>query len=482
MNGHDTIVIGLGATGFSCVKHLCGGGDTGEQVYALDTRSSPPFVDAVRERYPEVEILSVADFGRAVGTAGRVIVSPGVSLDHCLVRQARAAGLALTSDIELFLEAAGAPVVGITGTNGKSTVTALASELLAAGGLSAPAGGNLGTPVLDLLADGVDAYVLELSSFQLERIAAPSLTVAAILNVTADHQDRYPDLKAYAAAKQRIYAGAKCAVYNADDPLTAPPADFQGRTIALNRDPSWRVDDDLVIAGARVAVADMALKGRHNHFNALAAAAIAHQLTEVPVATTHRALKRALAGGLPHRAASVAEVGGVAFIDDSKATNVGAVVAALEGFGTGDGNIVLIAGGDAKGASFEALRSAVARHVSHLVLIGRDAETLERGLAGCAPVLRAEGMRHAVQLAGRHAREGQSVLLSPACASFDMYDSYEARGEDFAAAVSEWAARDRSESAGRGALSGGARGAGPSQKGALGGGARGAGPSHDEAS
>ena len=462
MNGDDTIVIGLGATGFSCVKHLCGGGDTEERVYALDTRSSPPFADAVRNRFPEVELLSLGDFARALRTARRVVVSPGVPLDHCLVRQARAAGLALTSDIELFLEVACAPVVGITGTNGKSTVTALASELLTAGGLSAPAGGNLGTPALDLLADGVDAYVLELSSFQLERIAAPGLTVAAILNVTADHQDRYPDLKAYAAAKQRIYGGAKCAVYNADDPLTAPAADFQGRTIALNQNPAWRLDADLVIAGARVPVADIALKGRHNHFNALAAAAIAHQLTEAPIATTRGALKRALAGGLPHRAASVAEVDGVAFIDDSKATNVGAVVAALEGFGTGDGNIVLIAGGDAKGASFETLRQAVARHVSHLVVIGRDADALERGLAGCAPVLRAEGMRHAVQLAGHHAREGQSVLLSPACASFDMYESYEARGEDFAAAVSEWAARERSQSAGSGALSRGARGASPS--------------------
>ena len=447
MNGHGTIVIGLGATGFSCVKHLCADRDDPERVLALDTRPSPPFADAVRSGFPEVELLSLGDFSRALRSAGRVVVSPGIPLDHCLVREARAAGLALTSDIELFLEAAGAPVVGITGTNGKSTVTALASELLTASGLLAPAGGNLGTPALDLLADGVDAYVLELSSFQLERLAPPGLAVAAILNVTVDHQDRYPDLEAYAAAKRRIYAGAECAVYNADDPRTVPAADFPGRTIALNQDPSWCLDDDLVIAGARVPVADIALKGRHNHFNALAAAAIAHQLSEMPLATTRGALRRALAGGLPHRAAPVAEVGGVAFIDDSKATNVGAVVAALEGFGTGGRNLVLIAGGDAKGASFEALRPAVARHVSHLVVIGRDAEAVERGLAGCAPVLRAQGMRHAVRLAGAHARKGQSVLLSPACASFDMYDSYEARGRDFAAAVREWAARDLSESA-----------------------------------
>ena len=447
MNGQGTIVIGLGATGFSCVAHLCGGGGAEERVFAMDTRPSPPFADAVRSRFPDVEILSPGSFARAFSTARRVVVSPGIPLDHCLVRQARDAGLALSSDIELFLEAADAPVVGITGTNGKSTVTALASELLAASGLQAPAGGNLGPPALDLLADGVDAYVLELSSFQLERIDEPGLDVAAILNVTPDHQDRYHDLRTYAAAKRRIYAGAKCAVYNAEDPLTVPAVDFPGRRIALNQDPSWRLDGDLVICGRRVPVADIALKGRHNHFNALAAAAIAHQLTQPPLATMRDALRRALAGGLPHRSALVAEIGGVAFIDDSKATNVGAVVAALEGFGTGQRNIVLIAGGDAKGASFEALRPAVERHVSHLVVIGRDAGAVEAGLAGCAPVLRAEGMRHAVQLAGEHAREGQTVLLSPACASFDMYPSYEARGEDFADAVRERSARGRSESA-----------------------------------
>ena len=321
-------------------------------------------------------------------------------------------------------------------------MTALASELLAASGLVAPAGGNLGTPALDLLADGVDVYVLELSSFQLERVDKPGLQVAAVLNVTSDHQDRYSDMFAYAAAKRRIYAGADCAVYNADDPLTVPDADFQGRALALNQDPSWRIDDDdLVIAGARVPVADIALKGRHNHFNALAAAAIAHQVNASPLATTRGVLRRALAGGLPHRSALVAEVGGVTFIDDSKATNVGAVVAALDGFGTGDRNIVLIAGGDAKGASFENLKPAVTRHVSHLVVIGRDAPAVERGLADCAPVLRAGSMRQAVRLAAEHAGAGQTVLLSPACASFDMYRSFEARGEDFAAAVREWSAR-----------------------------------------
>lgn len=440
MSGRGTIVIGLGVSGYSCVRHLCGGAADPGRVFAVDTRPSPPYADTVRRRFPDVQMLAPRDYGQALAHAERVVVSPGIRLDHCLVRQARASGLGVTSDIELFLEAASAPVVGITGTNGKSTVTALVGELLAAAGLQAPTGGNLGRPALDLLADDVDAYVLELSSFQLERLDAPGLAAAAILNITPDHQDRYRDFWAYAEAKRRIYRGARCAVYNADDPLTFPDPGFAGRMIALNQDPAWRIDGDLVVAGARLPVADIALKGGHNHFNALAAAAIAGQLAEVPIGTVRGVLQRALGGGLPHRSAAVAKVAGVTFIDDSKATNVGATVAALDGLGAGWRNIVLIAGGDAKGASFEALSVAVGRHVSHVVLIGRDAEILARGLAGAAPWSRASDMPSAVRLAAQHAGDGQTVLLSPACASFDMYESYEARGRDFVRAVRDWSA------------------------------------------
>ena len=442
MSKPATIVLGLGVSGFSCVRYLCAPGahasEPRQRVLAIDTRPEPPFLGAVRSAYPEVEILAAGELPSALALAGRVVVSPGVALDHCLVRMAKAAGVTVSSDIELFLAAANAPVVGITGTNGKSTVTALVSELLGARGLTAPAGGNLGTPALDLLADGVDAYVLELSSFQLERLDTPSLDVAAILNITIDHQDRYPNAAAYAAAKRRIYRGAASAVYNANDSATVPSAGFKGRRIALNADRFWRVDDaDLVIAGQRLGLADIALQGRHNHFNALAAAAIAYQIAPASLETARGALRQALGGGLPHRSAVVTKAGGVAFINDSKATNVGATLAALEGFGTGERNIVLIAGGDAKGASFEALAPAVVRHVSHVVLIGRDAGLVEVAFAGCAAILRAVDMREAVRLAIGHARAGQTVLLSPACASFDRYANYQARGDDFAACVKE---------------------------------------------
>ena len=432
MSGRATIVLGLGATGYSCVRHLAGR----DRLLAFDTRERAPYRDAVATRYPMVELPPLGDWERAVGDAGRVVVSPGIAMDHELVRAAVAAGVETTSDIEIFLGAAERPVVGITGTNGKSTVTRLVADLLAANGLTAPAGGNLGTPALDLLGAEADAYVLELSSFQLERLDAPGLAAACLLNVTPDHLDRYPDFDAYVAAKQRIFAGAGCAICNGEDDRTAPPPDFDGERIVLNGDPQWRLDGADLIAGSRRLATDaLALQGKHNHFNALAAAAVASRLCDLDTLAP-----LADAAGLPHRALPVASIGGVAYINDSKATNVGATQAALGGLG-GCRDIVLIAGGDAKGAAFDALAPAVAKHVAQLVLVGRDAKALGEALGGSAPIACARDMRHAVAIAAETARPGQTVLLSPACASFDMYKDYRQRGADFEAAVRALEAR-----------------------------------------
>lgn len=448
-----TAVIGLGATGRSVIRHL----DGRERLLAIDTRAKPPFLDAVRADHPDVEVLAPRDWSRALAVADRVVVSPGVPLDHCLARGAAAAGLPLTSDIALFLEAAqGKPVLGVTGTNGKSTVVALLGELLAGAGLRAGVGGNLGTPALDLLAADRDVYVLELSSFQLERLERPELAVAALLNVSADHGDRHADLDAYAAAKRRIFAGAANVVFNADDPRTSPGRDWPaghsrkdaGRAIALNGDAGWRLDDEaLVVDGKRLATRELALAGRHNHFNVLAAAAVARlagvevaRLAGVEVGRLHRVLTTFR--GLPHRTQPVATVDGVTFVNDSKATNVGACVAALEGLGDGERNIALIAGGDGKGASFADLAAAVRRHVSCAVLIGRDAGRIEQALRGHARTTRAVDMADAVRSARAAAGRGGIVLLSPACASFDMYANFEARGEAFATAVRQLAAEE----------------------------------------
>ena len=425
MTEPTTLILGLGLTGYSCIRHLAGR----ERLLAFDTREAPPFLGTVLSEYPDVDIVDAAGWPDALDEARRVVVSPGVAMDHEVVVSAKAENVAVTSDIELFLSAARRPVVGVTGTNGKSTVATLVGKLFAAGGRNVGVGGNLGTPALDLLGEDMDGYVLELSSFQLERLDRPRLAVGAVLNVSADHLDRYPDLASYAAAKRRIFRGAQRAVYNADDPLTRP--DEAVPAIALNGDPAWCLDDDeLVIGGRRVKAESLALSGRHNQYNALAAAAIVHQVAvEADIG--------ALVGfrGLPHRSHLVAEVDGVSYVDDSKATNVGACLAALDGFGTGARNLVLIAGGDAKGASFDALREAVRRHVSRLVLMGRDADKIESALGDIVPAVRVDDMSEAVAVAHDAAHAGDTVLLSPACASFDMYTDFSERGEDFAAEV-----------------------------------------------
>ena len=427
MSERATIVLGLGATGRSCIRHLA----ERERVLVFDTRPAPPGLDALRRDFPAVEVLAPSAWPAALREATRVVASPGIALDHCLLQAARAASVSVTSDIELFLAEAKAPVIGITGTNGKSTVTTLVGRLLAADGRNAGVGGNLGRPALNLLAEERDVYVLELSSFQLERLTRPALAVAAVLNVSADHMDRHTDLDAYAACKRRIYDGAGRAVFNADDPRTTPPGDLGA--IGVNGDSDWRLDGDaLVLNGRSSPTAEFALQGRHNHFNILAAAAIAHQ---AGVDVAHRLNALTTFAGLPHRGQRIAAIDSVAYIDDSKATNVGACLAALEGFGNGARNIVLIAGGDAKGASFASLKDAVARHVSQLVLLGRDADLLATALGEETRICRARTMRDAVRLARAAAHSGDIVLLAPACASFDMYANFEERGDAFAAQV-----------------------------------------------
>ncbi|MCY3818361.1 MAG: UDP-N-acetylmuramoyl-L-alanine--D-glutamate ligase [Gammaproteobacteria bacterium] len=467
MTGQRTLIIGLGATGYSCLKSLHGR----VPVAVCDTRANPPYLDVARTEFADTALLEPAavnfdDFDRAV-------ISPGIGLDHCLARRARDADLEILGDIDLFLDLAKAPVIAITGTNGKSTVASMVGKLLDCGSGRVRVGGNLGVPALDLLdphgstppateampalphasavgeappaegsllrgaspsrspAEGsqTDWYVLELSSFQLERMGAGAFDIAAVLNISADHLDRHGSFDAYVRAKRRVYLGCRAAVYDGSDPHTRPPLEIPA--IALNGCPNWRVaGDEVIIDGAAFPLSAFQLGGRHNAYNVLAACAIASL-------TGSGAGPRRLFDfpGLPHRSAFVGSVGSVRCIDDSKATNVGACVAALTGFGGEDRDIVLIAGGDGKNASFEPLKDPVARHARHVVLIGRDAPRIEAALAGIVPVSRASDMDRAVAKALAAARGRGTILLSPACASFDMFDSFEARGDAFRAAV-----------------------------------------------
>ncbi len=423
MSGDRTLIIGLGATGYSCLKHLHGR----VPVAVCDTRENPPYGAAARTGFADVEVLDPAavefsDFDRAV-------ISPGMGLDHCLARAAREAGLEILGDIDLFLERAVAPVIAITGTNGKSTVASMVGQLLDQPPNEVRVGGNLGVPALDLLDSTVDWYVLELSSFQLERMGSGTFDIGAVLNVSADHLDRHLSFEDYRQAKRRVYRGCRAAVHNGLDSNTRPPPDVPA--IALNENPDWRVaGDELIIDGASFPLSSFQLRGRHNAFNVVAACAIA-SLTGGEVRPEHLFDFR----GLPHRSAFVGKVGSVRCIDDSKATNVGACSAALAGFGEEGRDVVLIAGGDGKNASFEPLKRPVARYAKHVVLIGRDAPRIEAALDGVVPVSRASDMDRAVAKALAAARGRGIVLLSPACASFDMFDDFEARGDAFAAAV-----------------------------------------------
>jgi len=432
-----TVVIGLGRTGLSAACHLR---EAGHDVLVMDSRAEPPARAELERTAPDVEVHAGGFEVALLRDATELVVSPGVSLNVSIVQAARARGIPVLGDIELFARAACAPVIGVTGSNGKSTVTTLVARMLEAGGARVQAGGNLGVPALDLLRAPVpDWYVLELSSFQLERTQSLRTRAAVVLNVSADHLDRHADMDEYAAAKGGIYRNCDVAVVNADDAVAArlaagnqrrieftlgsPPADGFGLIESASAAQLARGDEPLMPAS------DLRLAGRHNVANALAALALC-AAAGVPLAGTLDALRSFT--GLPHRMQLVAESRGVRWIDDSKGTNVGATVAAVRGL---EGSFVLIAGGLGKGADFTPLAAALHRRARAVVLIGADAPSIAAALEGRCRIERATSMEDAVRRAAALAEPGDAVLLSPACASQDMFVDYADRGDQFARAA-----------------------------------------------
>ncbi|MEM8766932.1 MAG: UDP-N-acetylmuramoyl-L-alanine--D-glutamate ligase [Pseudomonadota bacterium] len=447
MNGpQEQIIVGLGVTGLSCVRYLASQMDPGE-LRVVDSRSAPPGLAALQADFPEVR-CDLAAVSVDYRQAARVVLSPGVALDDPLLA-GLPAEVPVVSDIDLFCEAAAAPILAVTGTNGKSTVTSLVGHLLTAAGRKAVAGGNLGEPALDLLDLEAEVYVLELSSFQLERTSAHHFLAATILNLTEDHLDRHGDMAAYLAAKQRIYRDCELAVVHRGESATYPPAavpftSFGGDAPVSASD--WGVRQEAgerwLVRGLEPVLPTRALPiaGTHNELNVLAAMAMAAAAGAEPEALARGAESYQ---GLPHRCERVRERQGVAYVNDSKATNVGATEAALAGLGAtleGDGRIVLIAGGDGKGADFRPLQELVRRHVRALVLLGRDAPALAAALGSAAVTHAVADLDEAVATAAELAGPGDLVLLSPACASLDMYPNFAARGEHFTRAVEALAA------------------------------------------
>lgn len=437
-----TLIIGLGKTGLSCARYLAA---RGIEVAVADDRSEPPGLAALREELPDVAVFLGEYPQHAIQRAQLLVVSPGVSLRHPALTAAAARGQEIIGDIELFAravrgQATPVPVVAITGANGKSTVTSLLGQMAQAAGRDVRVGGNLGTPALELLAgDRPELYVLELSSFQLESTCSLNAAAATVLNLTPDHMDRYRSLDEYSAAKQRVFRGDGVMVLNADDAsvnaMALPERRVRRFTLATPATGEYGVrqhgGQDWLACGEEtlLPVSSLRIPGRHNVANALAALALgaAVNLPMAAMLTTLRAYT-----GLPHRTQWVAQRDGVTWYNDSKGTNVGATLAALSGM---PGQVVLIAGGEGKDADFSPLRAVAAAKARAIVLIGRDAALMEAALAGAAPIYHAASMEAAVAQARAVAQAGDTVLLSPACASFDMFDNYEHRGQVFTAAV-----------------------------------------------
>jgi UDP-N-acetylmuramoylalanine--D-glutamate ligase len=438
LTGRRVLVLGLGDTGLSVARWVAGEGGT---VRVADTRAAPPRAQDLGA----AELFTGAFDAGLLQGVDLLCISPGLALEQPIVREALARAIPVLGDIELFAWAvrlrSRAKVLAITGTNGKSTVTALAAHVLRSAGIDSEAAGNLGPPALQALANRraspPAAWVLELSSYQLETTWALEPHAATLLNLAEDHLDRYPGIESYAAAKARIFLGDGVQVLNRNDARSLACALPDRERVTFGFDPpgaaaDFGIDEAWLARGTEriLPIGELAICGLHNAANALAACALAHA-AGAPLASLARGLRTF--HGLPHRLERVAVRRGVAWYDDSKGTNVGATLAALQGL---DRKTILIAGGEGKGQDFSPLAGAVRAHASRVLLIGRDAALIERALApGGVPLERCGSLESAVARAAECAQAGEAVLLSPACASFDMFRDYRHRGEAFAAAV-----------------------------------------------
>lgn len=434
------LIVGMGATGLSIAKYLQ---SKGERFHFFDTRSSSMSSQYLDREYPDARKYFVNIADSVVLGAEEIYISPGVPRDEFVIANAINHGKSVVGDVELFLREMDKPVIGITGSNGKSTVTTLVGLAAKQAGIEVAIGGNIGTPALELLSVDADLYVLELSSFQLESTLEPRLWVACNLNVCADHMDRYDSLSSYVMAKQRIYQQAENVIYNLDDPMTRPPIgegalrfgfglnksfDKEEKQFTFCPQSGWLESDK----DRLVFKEEIKLRGVHNLKNALALFAIA-DAAGIDKGACKAVLRRFT--GLPHRCEIVGKKDSKVFVNDSKATNVGAAQAAIGGLAPEFRGIVLIAGGDGKGADFKELAKSIWHNVRAVILIGKDAQALAREIKGGSKVIFADSMGDAVCKADEEAEPDEVILLSPACASFDMFSNFEERGQAFIDAV-----------------------------------------------
>jgi UDP-N-acetylmuramoylalanine--D-glutamate ligase len=435
-----TVILGLGATGLSVARHIAA---TGQSILVIDSRRKPPALEALQKSVPDAEVSTGTLDVRLPADVSSVVVSPGLSLELPVVAEARARGIQVTGDIELFARIAREPVAAITGSNGKSTVATMLASMAQASGRRVLAGGNLGIPALDLLAQNpVDLYVLELSSFQLESTASLQPESAVVLNISADHIDRHGSLSSYAEIKATIYNKARHIVANRDDSIVMSMLRDRDDVITFGLGEATAghfglltdENNDVWLGRGKerlMMASELQVPGRHNMANALAAIAMG---TTLGLDTEKMLESLRVYRGLAHRTTPLGESAGVVWVNDSKATNVGATVAAINGL---DGKIVLIAGGDGKEADFSPLAMAARDRVRAAVLLGADAHKLAALFYEICPTVIVDNMKQAVREARKLAESGDTVLLSPACSSLDMYSDYAARGEAFERAFRE---------------------------------------------
>ena len=434
-------VIGLGLTGVSCVRYLV---NQGFEVVAFDTRKKAPGLEILKRDYPNVEIYTGDITEDVLNDVDQVISSPGISLSCPLLIAAKKRNIEIIGDIEIFSQLAKAPIIAITGSNGKSTATTLLADMIKADGKQVKMGGNIGVPVLDLLAEEVDVpdfYVLELSSFQLDTTSHLKAKASVVLNISEDHMDRYSNLDQYGNSKLTIYKNAEYCVINDEDQwlqdnvkekeryisfTTQQPLPGQYGLKTVDKKEWIAFGDELIFRTDKLKV-----QGKHQVANVLAAIVLG-DICGLVRENMCNALKKFQ--GLKHRTQYVSKIKDVTYINDSKGTNVGATVAAVNGL---NGPVVLIAGGVSKGADFSDLRNVLKDKVTYVILMGRDASLIENMISGVVPVVHAESMEDAVRLSADVAKKGDYVLLSPACASFDMFSNYEQRGEAFMQVVEQ---------------------------------------------
>ena len=430
-----SLIVGLGVTGWAVARFLT---ERNQRFVVADADINEQRLQQFKDEFPGVNVLLGELDCRQWHGVNEVILSPGVPRAHPAIVAALAEGIPVIGDIELFARNVSAPVIAITGSNGKTTVTTLLGEMAQQAQKKVAVGGNIGTPALELLAEDVQLYILELSSFQLESTSSLKPLAASILNVTADHLDRYDNFQQYHSAKQRIYFGCEKVVVNRDDLLSHPPIASHAQVIQFGlREPDLkdfgvRIEDnrEYLAHGLHniIAVEELLILGKHNQANALAALALGYA-----AGLDEAAMLRALTQfkGLPHRCEYVAKWNSVSFVNDSKATNVGATQAAINGLSGQEKNIVLIAGGEGKGADFTPLARSFNQHVKALVTMGADGDKISQIAMDSIPHSACSSLSEAVLKATDYAAPGDIVLLSPACASFDMFKNYQDRGQQF---------------------------------------------------